>query len=64
MSKHPTHLSTSVVESHRAEDGTLVVGRARLRTEQETARLRGLVRQLSYPPKGAAGRRLASEADA
>ncbi len=38
-----THLSTTVVETHKdQESGTLVVGRARLRTNGETARLRQL----------------------
>lgn len=37
-----THLSTTVVETHKGQDGTLVVGRARLRTKPETARLRAL----------------------
>lgn len=37
-----THHSTTVVETHKGQDGTLVVARARLRTNAETARLRQL----------------------
>ena len=40
--KHPTHHSTTVVETHKGQDGTLVVGRARLRRPAETARLKEL----------------------
>jgi hypothetical protein len=37
-----THASTTVVETHKGQDGTLVVDRARLRLPAETARLRQL----------------------
>lgn len=41
-----THLSTTVVETHKGQDGTLCVNRVRLRTPAETARLRGLAADL------------------
>lgn len=41
-----THLSTTVVETHKGQDGTLVVGRARLRKPAETGRLRGLAARI------------------